>query len=527
MTISQLKTLGIRLEVGLGIGLVLACLGALLWAKERDPFERRWFTLRVPGHSDVACVSVVPKTAARPMPVAVYLHGGSGEILNDGTELRQLAEPGLAAVSMQYCKTNEARAAAEMAALLHYISRQSWAATNEMVWVGLSRGAKQGTQLWIRDAGARPSLLVRLSGGWLPEMEEFEPKTDAPITNNIPAADPQAKPDVLIIHGDGDTLFPTVDAKRMARALQAAGAAVQLRVLPNEDHALTLNRRLVFRALGEYCLIRLRGAEALNQHQSIGVWRLKACPAWIYFTPAGGWICGWLLWRRKCRVPSTASRARVRTHSERLCRWAAGGIGVSALALSAAHLVTPRLEVSAGTLALARTLLVAPHTRSDFERLCELPGMKGQKLQALLDHARLARYNRTLVAWELKDEVYREFVLSPLIDNGADADLRWRRVLWESLYPRVRRETAMNVAAETVVRHLRERVTISRSDALPSRNMTEMWRRQVTNRSGFARLAVAGLRSVGIPARLNAHGEAEMLVEGAWRPTPQPIIEQW
>ena len=76
--------------------------GAMFWAKGRDPFQRIWFKVKVPGRGKAECIAVLPKTAARPLPVVVYLHGAGGSLLGSGNELRQMAEMGLAAVGMEY-----------------------------------------------------------------------------------------------------------------------------------------------------------------------------------------------------------------------------------------------------------------------------------------------------------------------------------------------------------------------------------------------------------------------------------------
>ena len=87
----------------------LLCLGALFWAKGRDPFQRIRFEVKVPGHGRVECIAVLPKMGARPLPVVIYLHGSGGSLLGDGNELRQLAEMGLAAVGMEYEQKTEDR----------------------------------------------------------------------------------------------------------------------------------------------------------------------------------------------------------------------------------------------------------------------------------------------------------------------------------------------------------------------------------------------------------------------------------
>ncbi|HEY9174533.1 MAG TPA: hypothetical protein VI136_19790 [Verrucomicrobiae bacterium] len=305
------------------------------------------------------------------------------------------------------------------------------------------------------------------------------------------------------------------DAGRVAAAFRAKGVPAELTVLGGQSHGFNPNRGVVFRAVGEYCLTRLRGAEALGQYRSIAVWQAAAWPLWVWGLPALAWGA---LWGVGCKWRGNWAG------TFRVAKWVwglAGGLALLALGLTAVHLGTPRLAVNDTTLALARRFLVQPEERKDFNHLAKLACWQGQQVGTLLQHAHLARYNRNLVNWTVEGAVYGEFVLSPVIEGGADENLRWRRALWESLYPRVRKEQSVEAAAETVVRYLRERVTIAGGDNLP-RDIPSSWQRQLTDATGFHRLMVAGLRSVGVPARLNEQGRAELLGEGVWKPAPLP-----
>jgi len=55
----------------------------------------------------------------------------------------------------------------------------------------------------------------------------------------------------------------------MAARLQSNGVPVELRVLPGQPHDFGPNRLQVFRAVGEYCLTRLNGPDALENYRSI------------------------------------------------------------------------------------------------------------------------------------------------------------------------------------------------------------------------------------------------------------------
>ena len=52
--------------------------------------------------------------------------------MSDGTDLRRLAELGLAAVSLEYDRTNQSGFDAEFGELLRYVYRQSWVDTNRV-----------------------------------------------------------------------------------------------------------------------------------------------------------------------------------------------------------------------------------------------------------------------------------------------------------------------------------------------------------------------------------------------------------
>ena len=67
----------------------------------------------------------------------------------------------------------------------------------------------------------------------------------------------------------------------------------------------------------------------------------------------------------------------------------------------------------------------------------------------------------------MDDELYRDFVLSPVITGKSDEQLNWRRLLWEEFYPRIRHESSPEEAANIVLKHLRERVVISRAENVP------------------------------------------------------------
>jgi O-antigen ligase len=200
-------------------------------------------------------------------------------------------------------------------------------------------------------------------------------------------------------------------------------------------------------------------------------------------------------------------------------RCLAGLLALGAGGLTALHLVTPQLAITERTLAITRNHLLTPKARADFDYLAAQPGWAGQPVRTLRQHAELANYNRHLVGWKLDDELYREFVLSPVIDSSSGEEFHWRRELWESFYPRIRKESNMQSAAEIVARFLGSRVTIVPGEKLPD-GVESIWARQRTDEVGFEKIHVAALRAVGIPARLNERHQAEFFADGQWQRTP-------
>src|SRR5580698_2958177 len=62
----------------------------------------------------------------------------------------------------------------------------------------------------------------------------------------------------------------------------------------------------------------------------------------------------------------------------------------------------------------------------------------------------------------------------------------------------------------------------------PHRNeISLIWRRQITDEAAFEIIYVAALRSVGVPARLDANGRAEFWDGGQWSAAPGPAVVSW
>jgi O-antigen ligase len=215
-------------------------------------------------------------------------------------------------------------------------------------------------------------------------------------------------------------------------------------------------------------------------------------------------------------------------NTSRFLRFGAIIVVTIAIGLTCLHLGTPQLGVTKRSISIARKYLVPPNQATDFDFLASKPIWSEKKLKTLLTHVELANYTRQLVNWKLDDEIYQEFVLSPGIGARVDADLGWRRELWEYLYPRIRQITDITFAAEAIAKQLKARFSqypVSLSN--PPRPILEVWRsrNQPVSPSELEALTVAALRSAGIPARLNRNSIAEYWDGKAWRLVFQ-IIKQ-
>ena len=524
---------------------LLLFVGVLFWAKAQDPFSRKWFAVKAADGGTVKCVAVLPKPI-RPRPVVIYAHGSGGKLMNDGFELRQMAEMGMATVSLEYNQSNGVVFNDQFNALLQYISRQKWADTNAFAWVGFSLGANRMLDFALQYPGQQPQLMVQLGGAGLPDAARSQ-KSEVSL-----------KCPVLLIHGEQDEIFPVADTKRLAVVLQSNGVPVKLKIISSMGHSTGADGGSVFRGIGEYCMTHFSGEQALQNYHSIAQWQAEAPPLWPFLLPAVAWAAGWLVWWMFGRCNSAALPRRPLTRSEIALRWLAALLATWALVETALHLVPPCLPVSERTLDIARRFLILPKENSDFQFLAAQPIWHGQKLKTLLTHVELACYNRELINWQLDDTIYRDFVLSPVITGDAGEQLNWRRPLWEEFYPRVRRESSPEDAAKIVVRHLRERVTIigglsrgetpdgtrpamraSQARATPGQpagedarattadlphEVPDIWRRQITDEVGFEIVYVAALRSVGVPARLSQKQKAEYFTGATWEQTPRPVL---
>jgi hypothetical protein len=483
----------------------LLFLGALLWAKAKDPFQRVEFLIKPLRSRPASGIAVVPKTA-RVLPLIIYAHDSGQTTAKSGIVLRQLAELGMVAVGIDYNENGDAAFQNQLAELYNFLSKQHWANTNSVAWVGEGEG---GRKLWqvCKTSKLKPKMMVICSANSLSVLGDLE----APCSFDHPV--------LLLKTGESRDTGPK-ELNEAVAAMREKGVPMSLRTLISDSGDFTAERTMVFRAIGEACRARLF-PDSFSGYRSIMSYESAAKPLWLYWLPAFVWISFCLgCWYRSKKMNKV--RHSPMSRLEKVLRATSIALGLVASAEILVHAVTPRLVTSDRTIAIADYFLIASKCRKDFYQLKD--SFKGRRLKSLLEHVELANYNREIINWKLPDAIYSEFVLSPRINPDSNDQIDWRRPLWENFYPRIRREFSTQKAAEIVVRHLREQITIDPLSTLPANNIEDIWIRQITSERGFHLLYVAALRSVGIGARLSPHGEAEMWEGEGWKPAPKPLI---
>jgi len=474
-------------------------LTGLLWAKARDPFHREWLSVKTSYGGRLSAVAVMPDRSG-PFPVVIWCHGSGGSAESSGEMLRQFATLGLAAVGVEYDKTNQANFNAQFAALLDELANKNWARSNSIAWVGNSLGAQRQLSFLTRHPEKQPAALVRLNGGWVEDLDAAILRPTSSRLGDLP---------VWIAHGENDEVFPVGDARKVAESLRAAGANVKLDTFSGRGHGFGEDQPLLVKRAAEFCAGELGGTTTVPVNVRPG--------HWYFWLPVGLIGCALVVRRARMRgvVREPAKAARWLT----VCTSVAV---IVATMVSAAHLALPILRATPTTLKLARQWCVRPELRADFDWLAQRPGASKCRIRDLLEHLNLASLQRGQFVGALPEIEWREFVLSPWIE-GTDEDITWRRELWETLQPRVRRETDAEQAATIVARQL-----CLRTRFIPESHHTKdprlIWETGVGSRDDFDLIYLAALRSVGIPARRKTDGACEIFNGQTWTPAPRPPL---
>jgi acetyl esterase/lipase len=231
----------------------------------------------VPGYRPLELDLYRPADASAPVPVIVYLHGGGWRRGSRREPLpvlgadfyRALAAQGFAVAAADYRLSGEARFPAPLEDTRAAIG---WVREHAAGY-GLDGGR---VYAWGDSAGGHLALLAALTGAGLGGVVAWFPVTDlAGLPGDVAAAGglrdagpdsrearllgaPAAEvpdlarqaspvavaqasagtgtPPVLLMHGAADDMVPPVQSTRLAGVLRAAGAPVELELVPGATH---------------------------------------------------------------------------------------------------------------------------------------------------------------------------------------------------------------------------------------------------------------------------------------------------
>ncbi|MFG1866768.1 alpha/beta hydrolase fold domain-containing protein [Micromonospora arborensis] len=250
------------------------------YRRRSDRVEHRDIVVHeVPGFRPLTLDLVVPAEAATPVPVLVWIHGGAWLFgspklpagwLMETDPFTAAIRAGFAVASAQYRLSGEAQFPAQLddvKAAVRWLHREGDK-------VGVDR---ERIGVWGESAGGHLASMVALTGDdqddsrvgaavcWyapsnlLTMQAQAHPLATidhdaadspeslligAPLTEDPGrgrAASPityvtTAAPPMLLIHGDQDIVVPVGQSEELAAALAAAGAEVELSVVPGADH---------------------------------------------------------------------------------------------------------------------------------------------------------------------------------------------------------------------------------------------------------------------------------------------------
>lgn len=476
-------------------------LSAIIWASARDPFRRITYSVPTPDGDRLRCMCVLPKLVRGPLPVVLFFHGAGGNLDNSGNVLRCIAELGIAAVGLEYNKTNQQRFNTQLRSLLTDLRHRPWARSNQVAWITHSLGAQRTLSFLVNYPELAPKAIVRLSGGWIPELEA--------MAKNTTQAGWSLKTQFWFVHGGQDEVFPVNEVSRLEKLLKLGGTHVRTDIFHAYGHDFGLDQKILWRTAAEYCAL---------QFGQITPSRTISPPSlWYYWLPTG------VLWIITVARHLLRTRKTTRdSPTQAVVLFAITAFAIATV-VTAIHIVLPNLPVTSSTAKLARKLLVQRRLRDDFDWLTDQLKHDNLRIADVLEHIELGNLQRAFFKPQLTDDLYRNWVLSPAPVEEIGSN-NWRRPLWEFFYPRIQHELDLHTAVRTVVRELRSRVTIVNQQQ-PAGTVLDAWHQQITTPAGFERLYIATLRAVGIPARLNENGKAEYWLAGEWYPAPRPMLE--
>lgn len=487
--------------------------GLIVWAKRGDPFERRWHRVKMASDESVKLLRIQPRHGVQNNVVLVCVFEGAFGWRNWGRYLCQLAGLGCGAVGLDLSHGGAEEVSKKLGMIRRWVLAQAPGA--DLVWVGVNGGGAAVVRFLAEGGIADRWVWIGLTPGGtlgmgLPDLE-------------VQSSVGRVSPGVWVSNGSARGVGLGKGGPGEARKSEEPGVSVrEVRVLQWREDRPEWSA-LAFRLAGEEGL-RLAGKLEQARGQGWVGWRSMRWPWWWCMGPALiGWAVPWVVgvlregrWGARAGVGGRVCDSPVRSVKGRSW-W--GWLAVGCLVLGTAgwwvwHWTLANAPAGGSTWPIVQKRLVGRREVAEVEWLLTREGWMGRPWRVWLEHAHLAVYTRGLVNWHDPEELYRAYVLDPWPGPGRDGEAGWRRLFWEQLYPRIRREGTQRTAAAVVLVYLRSRVGVA--PGAEAHDVVRIWRDGWASSEGFARLCVAGLRSVGIPARLGGDGGAEFWDGSRW-----------
>lgn len=188
-----------------------------------------------------------------------------------------------------------------------------------------------------------------------------------------------------------------------------------------------------------------------------------------------------------------------------------------AVSLTILQLCFRYLAVNPTTLKAGEYFCVPSESLASYRRLGASTDWQVRRVGDLIDTVRVADYNRKLAQWRISDDLYYEYVLGDNRGDGMTLLSPSRLALWFFFYPKVKGQASISDAVSIVKEYLSENA--GREKALALFHGTKAQVRLVEGGlgGGIEVLAVAILRAVGIPSRLDMDELAEFHDSSGWR----------
>jgi hypothetical protein len=502
------------------MGLIgLAWAGLWVWAKGGDEFERQRVRLRDDAGRRREIWWVEPRGAGPKGPWVIYAPEPGQSWPSWGAHAVQLAGVGLRVVAVPLNAGDEAEAMRSLAAVKAWLLGWGECGGGRAVWVAHGGAAAAVLRFLAREDLADPWVCVESgpTSGLLAMLAMFR--------------DSDKEGDVWSRLGSGEWIWGGWAPGRAESSLEEGqeelrrtGARVGVTHVMPLAHVGLDQDRLLFRVAGEACW-RLWGYGEVARHAMSWTAPVDRGPWWMGLLPSLAWAIGMGVWLKREKTRSGPSPGAGRAvegsglnRTLRVIRVGALLLALAALVWHGLHWGLLQSPADEGTAGWARKRLVADEERADWDRLMRRMDWRGRPWRVAWEHAHLVAYNRLLLPWGLPKEVEERWVLDPRLSDEDDGELEWRRWLWERLYPRVRKEPTISSAVGVVVGYLRSQVGTGwwGEDS----DLRRMWSLGWATARGFELLCVAGLRSVGIPARRTTSEGVVYWENGRWHKVP-------